>query len=369
LDQVATVVLAVEAPDVAEEVMHFLDRSGRARVVATASDDRQLTEAVRQLSPDAVVADPTMLGSRIAAGVVLALDTRESIASLRAAIDAGVAGYFVWPKERDDLVSAAAAAVRRTRHEGRRGLVVAVHGGRGGAGATFVATHLAGAFARSGSAILIDADPMFGDVAQVLGAPVPGEDDEPAHTLADAVALGDDLGVDQLRGALWRHASGVDVLLPPAPEAARQIGAADLRLVVDAAANAADATVVHLARSVDPITLACVDGADRVLEVVTLDVASFRAATRTADAFGEHLQEPVRHVVNKAVRSEISPDDVGRVFGEPALAVLPHDRSVRSAQERGRLLPARTRMSKRFDRLASALVADANGDGPASASA
>jgi hypothetical protein len=36
MDQVARVVVALEAPDVAEEVMHFLDRSGRARVVATA---------------------------------------------------------------------------------------------------------------------------------------------------------------------------------------------------------------------------------------------------------------------------------------------------------------------------------------------
>ena len=56
MEQVARVVLALEANDVAEEVMHFLDRTGSARVVGTAADDRQLTEAVRQLEPDAVVA-------------------------------------------------------------------------------------------------------------------------------------------------------------------------------------------------------------------------------------------------------------------------------------------------------------------------
>ncbi|MGZ4132750.1 MAG: hypothetical protein ACXVWF_06865 [Actinomycetota bacterium] len=47
MDGVARVVLGLEEPEVAEEVLHFLDRSGRARVVAAASDDRQLTEAVR----------------------------------------------------------------------------------------------------------------------------------------------------------------------------------------------------------------------------------------------------------------------------------------------------------------------------------
>ena len=75
----ARVVLALEAPEVAEEVMHFLDRSGRARVVATAGDDRQLAEAVRQLEPDAIVAEPAMLAGATASGVVLALDTRESV--------------------------------------------------------------------------------------------------------------------------------------------------------------------------------------------------------------------------------------------------------------------------------------------------
>ena len=36
--------------------------------------------------------------------------------------------------------------------------------------------------------------------------------------------------------------------------------------------------------------------------------------------------------------------------------VLPQDRTVRSAQERGRLLPERGRMARRFDRLAVALT-------------
>src|SRR5688572_8356421 len=110
MDQVARVVLALEAPEVAEEVMHFLDRSGRARVVATAGDDRQLAEAVRQLEPDAVVAEPGLLAGASASGVVLALDVRESVSSLRTAIRAGAAGYFLWPKERDELLGATAAA-------------------------------------------------------------------------------------------------------------------------------------------------------------------------------------------------------------------------------------------------------------------
>jgi len=231
-----------------------------------------------------------------------------------------------------------------------------VHGGRGGVGVTFVATHLAAAFARRGSVILIDADPVFGDVAQAVGAPA-GDDAEPVHTFADAASLGEDLGPDQLRGALWRHASGVDILLPPSPEEAARLGPAELRLVADAAAQSGDAVVVHLPRALSPMTIAGAEIAGRLLEVLTLDVASFRATSRGLEALAPlHLEGRVGLVVNKAARSEVTPGDVLRVFGEPALSVLPHDRAVGSARERGRLSPERGRMARRFDRLAVALT-------------
>ncbi|HEX5937538.1 MAG TPA: hypothetical protein VFZ75_07620 [Actinomycetota bacterium] len=355
MDQVARVVLALEAAEVAEEVMHFLDRSGRARVVATAGDDRQLAEAVRQLEPDAVVAAPALLGESRGSSPILALDTRESVTSLRTAIRAGAAGYFLWPSEREELLGAAAGAVRRARTATRRGTVIAVHGGRGGAGTTFVATHLAAALARRGSAVLIDADPVFGDVAQALGAPA-GDDAEPVHTFSDVAALGDDLGPEQLQGALWRHDCGVDVLLPPAPEEATRLGPPELRLVVEAAAGLGD-VVVHLPRALDPMTLAGAELSDRLLEVLLLDVAAFRASSRAIEAFAPlRLDGRIGFVVNRASRSEVTPDDVRRVFGEPALAVLPVDRGVGSARKGDRLAPPRSRTAKRFDRLAAALL-------------
>ena len=367
MDQVTRVVLALEASEVTEEVMHFLDRSGRARVVATAADDRQLAEAIRQLEPDAVIAEPSLLGGRNGGGVVLALDTRESVSSLRAAIAAGAAGYFLWPAERDELVGAAAAAVRRARERASSGTVIGVHGGRGGVGVTFVATHLAAALARRGSAMLIDADPIFGDVAQALGAPVEGNEQEPIHTLADVVALGDDLGPEQLRGALWHHEDDLEVLLPPAPEEAAAIGPDDLERVLGAASGAADAVVVHLPRATGSLTAACATSADHVLEVLALDVASFRASSRALESMASlQLGDRVAFVVNRAARSEVTVGDVERVFGRPATAVFPADRAVRSARDRGRLLPSKGRMARRFDRLAGSLIEGKTTPTPAS---
>ena len=78
MEDVARVILAIGSQEVAEEVLHLLDRSGRARVVATAADDRQLAEAVRQLEPDAVVAEPAIAAAGVGSAVLLALATRES---------------------------------------------------------------------------------------------------------------------------------------------------------------------------------------------------------------------------------------------------------------------------------------------------
>jgi Flp pilus assembly CpaE family ATPase len=102
------------------------------------------------------------------------------------------------------------------------------------------------------------------------------------------------------------------------------------------------------------------------VEVLSLDVLSFRAASRALEAMTpDGTTERVAFVVNRASRHEVAPSDVERVFGAPPLAVFPYDRAVERAQDHGRLLPARGRMGRSFDRLAISLLEDA----PASAEA
>jgi hypothetical protein len=59
--------------------------------------------------------------------------------------------------------------------------------------------------------------------------------------------------------------------------------------------------------------------------------------------------------VNRATRAEVTPSDVLRVFGRAPVAVFASDGAVPRAQDHGRLLPARSRVSKAFDRLAERL--------------
>lgn len=354
MEEVARIVLALETPDVAEEVMHFLDRTGRARVVGTAVDASQLAEAVRQLEPDAVVAAPALVHPRgsLNGSVLLALDTTQSISSLRRAIRAGAAGFYLWPAERDELALAAARASKS--HDdvtSERAVVLAVYGSRGGAGTTFVATHLAAALTkRKKRCVLVDLDVVFGDVAAALGVPA----DEPVRTIVDLAPLAQELAPHHVDKVLWRHPVGFDVILAPREEhLSPRLGAEVYRAAITTVRRSCDVVLLHLPRALDEVATTGLEIADRVLLVLGLNVLSFRDAKRAIEVAG--LEGRCSFVVNRAIRSEIAPRDVERVFGETALAVIPSNPAAAAAQDHGRLLPMRGRVGRALDRLARQL--------------
>src|SRR5262245_7269683 len=188
MERSTRVVLAIEAPEVLDEVLHFLDRSGAVRVVATADGERQIVDAVTQLEPDLVIAEPRFAGAVPAPAPCIAIASRESIAALRAAIAAGVRGFTVWPEERDRLLDHIDGFAVGARALGRRATVIAVHASRGGAGCTFVATHLArSAVSSDRSVVLVDVDPFGGDVATALGVADATDGVHPLSELCDVV--------------------------------------------------------------------------------------------------------------------------------------------------------------------------------------
>ncbi len=352
----ARVVLGLDEREVAEEVMHFLDRDG-ARVVATAEDSRQLDAAIKQLEPDAVIASPRVVrsGASMNGSVLLALDTAESVRSLRTSIEAGARGFYLWPADRERISEALAHLSPPESAPVTRGRTIAVYAPRGGSGGTFVATHLAAAFARrDAECVLIDMDPVFGDVAAALGR----ASEEDARTIVDVMPVADELTTQHLDEVLWRHPEGFRALLGPAdPVAATDLDGAFFGSIMNIASQSCEFVVCSAPRHVGEATRATLQAADRVLIVLSLDVFSFRDAQRALAVLeGEIRKESISFLVNRAGRSEITARDVERVFGTPALGVLPFDRNAAEAQDRGRLLPRRSRIGRAFDRVAKQLA-------------
>jgi pilus assembly protein CpaE len=348
---VARIVLAVESEHLAQDVIDFLDRTGRARVVDSVRDPSAVAAVVERERPDAVVGSPALAPTGAVNGTTfLAVATEESVRSLRQALDAGAHGFFLWPGDRTGLLAAASRAVRPQVGDGtKRATVVAVFGPRGGVGTTFVATHLAAELARAGKApILVDADAGFGDLTWALGVP----DGAEVRTLADLEPVHDEISEEHVRNVLWPHPSGLRALLA-SPEGDGSSDPERHRQVVDACATLTDVVVLHLPRSLDATVIAACELASRLLMVITLDVFAFRAAKRAMGAVERAAQWDV--VVNRAAHGSIVPADVERVFGRRAAAVLPFDRRVGLAQDRGELAPERSPARRGIRRLTDAL--------------
>jgi Flp pilus assembly CpaE family ATPase len=121
--------------------------------------------------------------------------------------------------------------------------------------------------------------------------------------------------------------------------------------VIQVATGLVDVVVVDLGANPMPEPFAAMD---RVLEVLTPDVRTFRAAARFLDAAPSVR---IDYVLNRAGRSELVPGDVSRAFGSPPIAVVPADTAVARAQASGRLLPERGRAGRAVSRLAGDLFA------------
>ena len=353
MQDVARIVLAVDSEQLAQDVVDFLDRTGRARVVDSVRDPAAVREVVERERPDAVIGSPALVrGANLNGSAFLAVATEESVRLLRDAVDAGAKGFFVWPADRASLVAAAGGTAHPTgASHAKRATVIAVFGARGGAGSTFVATHLAAAAARRGrDAVLVDADPAFGDVSWALGVPE-GSD---VRTLRDLDPVRDEISEEHVRNVLWSHSSGVRALLA-GPHGAGGVEPGRYRSIFEACRELCDVVVLHLPRSFEPVVAEAIEVSSRVLLVVTLDVLAFRAAKRAVEVFDAERWDVV---VNRVARGLVAPGDVGRVFGRAPLAVLPRDRRVPTAQDRGELVSWRTPIGRAMNRLAATVVGE-----------
>jgi pilus assembly protein CpaE len=349
-----------------QEVLDLLERDLRVRVIGSAPDAERADRLVSAEAPDALILCPEVLRAGLRDDApwtrdgepdLLIVAEEMTVPVLRDAIDAGATGVFAWPEERGDLVpSVVRVSATRAAAERPRGTVVAVLGARGGVGATFVATHLAAAFADRGlRAALADLDEDFADLTAALGLGA----DRPTRTVEDLLPVAEELSPEHVDQALVDHARGFRVLLAPyaaRPEAPRL--AAVVRASTALLALANDVVVLHLPRSLGEVTASSVRIADRIVVVSSLDLFSLHRARRVVDALGL-AETPGRCLVaiNRPTRSVLRPADV-----EDLLAIRPSltirvDAAVPRMQDRGELLSRTARGAGRdVRRLAELLV-------------
>jgi secretion/DNA translocation related CpaE-like protein len=208
------------------------------------------------------------------------------------------------------------------------GRVVAVVGGRGGAGASVLAGALAVTAARRGlRTMLIDGDPLGGGVDLVLGwesldglrwpALSQASGRVPAPALVDALP-----GRSELVVLSWDR--GEPTTVPPEAMLA----------ALDAGRRGRDLTVVDLPRRVDDSSTLALRGADQVYLVVPAELRACAAAGRVAATVGPHCAA-LSVVVRAPAAGGLAVKDVVAALGLPYAGTIRSDPRVRSALERG----------------------------------
>jgi secretion/DNA translocation related CpaE-like protein len=237
------------------------------------------------------------------------------------------------------------------------GSTVGVLAGSGGAGATVFACALAQAATVSGTALLVDADPLGPGVDRVLG--LEGEQGVRWDAMLQATGR---LSGRSLRESLPRR-GGLSVLTWPLDEAATLQPFA-VREVLSAGRRGFDHVVVDLPRRTDAVVDEIISRCDHVLLVSGLTVPAVAAASRIARALlGASVSS---HLVTRGPATGVRPGEVARLLGMPLLVEMADQRGLDEAINLGAgpLRTSRGRLARAArDALARLAGAPAPGQG------
>ncbi len=208
------------------------------------------------------------------------------------------------------------------------GPVLAVIGGRGGAGASILAGGLAVTAVKAGRrTLLVDADPLGGGLDLVLGwervdglrwpalAAADGRVDPPA--LLDALPH---------RGEL--------VLLSFARDECGPVPGEAMAATLDAGRRARDVIVADLPRRLDDAAVLALQAARRTLLVVPAELRATAAAARVASMVTVHCED-VSVVVRGPAPGRLRAREVARALGLPLAGSLRPEPAMCEALERG----------------------------------
>ena len=320
-------------PDVLDELVRLAASAGTELDVAA---DAVAARHRWSGAPFVVVATDALDGVQRArlprrAGVVLLGADLDDAGVWQRAVEIGAEHVVFLPDAESWLIDRLADA---TESDGPPAAVVAVLGGRGGAGATTLACALAVTAVRHGHpTLLLDGDPLGGGIDLVFG----GERDRGVRW-PDLGATRGRVPAAALTGALPRMPglaglTGLSVLSWDRGDPA-VVPIEAVRAVLAAARRSHDLGVADLPRALDDGSRVVLAAATTVLLVVPNEVRAAAAASRVA-AGAALLCRDVRVVTRGPAPTGLTGTQVAEALGLPLLADLRCEPGLDVALERG----------------------------------
>jgi pilus assembly protein CpaE len=215
-----------------------------------------------------------------------------------------------------------------------RGRIITVFSAKGGCGKTTLATNMAAALADRGrrEVCLVDLDLAFGDVAIALQL-------FPAHTIADAVPLGDHADFGAVQALLTPHSPGLTTLVAPVePGSGEGIPASLISRLLQVLRDHFDYVIVDTPPAFDDHVLSAFDLSDVVALIATLDIPALTNLKLTLETMDllNYPRDRWRIVLNRAdSKVGLAIGEVEKSLRATISAQLPSSRDVPAAINRG----------------------------------
>lgn len=341
-----------------ESVVKLLQFEPNVTLVAEARTGVEAIETVRNLRPDIVLMDinmPDMDGITASQRItgefpdtqVIMMSVQSETDYIRRAMVAGARDFLTKPFSLDELLTAIHNAYQRklempasamvpkrppidgavpsrvAAEQATEGNVITVYSPKGGAGCTTVAINTAVALARRGhSTVLVDGSLQFGDVNVALNL-------RAKTTIIDLVERSEELDAELITSVVTPHKSGLKVLAAPSrPEMAEAIKVHHIEALIKHLRQLYTFVIIDTGTRLDDITLAMLDGADKVLLVVQPELPGITHASRFLDLGNElgYTRDKVILIVNGVLSNKgISPADVSKALKRPSPLIIPDD--------------------------------------------
>ncbi|MGC8634634.1 MAG: AAA family ATPase [Candidatus Limnocylindrales bacterium] len=325
-DQIRLLVVE-DVPQVAQYVRGLVTANPRVTLLEILSDWRGVTDQIAQQRPDVVVIDALLQGR--VGGIELASQIRQAglppgilvitVPQRRVAPDPdrGIDGVLPMPFSGYELINSVQAVfqARKAQDPSASSRVIGVFAAKGGVGKTTIAFNLAVALHQhlELSTALVDGSLQFGDLRALLKVPLD------APSILDLPT--DRIQESDLAEVLWRDPSGIDILLaPPRIEMADMVTARDVEKVLSLLRRVYAATVVDLPTTLSDLTLAFLDAADVILQVVTYDSTTIRNTASVGETFRAigYPASKLQYALNRAdAPGGLDPGAVEAAIGRP----------------------------------------------------
>ena len=296
------VLIVDDIPDSRDNVAKLLRFEPDVEIVGVADGGQEGIDLALRLEPDIVLMDINMPGvdgiqattriaSRLPNTAVIMMSIQSDADYLRRSMLAGAREFLSKPFSLEELIGsvrhvhqltqanrrvvAASPADLPSYHgsgRGRRAKVITVFGLKGGVGRSTVAANLAVALRQRGDheVALVDGNLLYGDIGVMLNV-------TDNKTIADIVKHFAHLDRDLVADILVTHSSGVKVLLAPhRPQEGEQVTPEHVRQVMQHLLTMVDYVVIDTRPSFDEVTLALLDQADQIINVLTLELTAIK---------------------------------------------------------------------------------------------